>query len=64
MSSILTMWWRVLSARLMQTAAAEVVGPGTGVQGEALEAKRALVEKALDRTLGTDEPLAVLRRLG
>ncbi|HAC81212.1 MAG TPA: nicotinate-nucleotide--dimethylbenzimidazole phosphoribosyltransferase [Deltaproteobacteria bacterium] len=53
-----------ISARLMQTTAAEVVGPGTGVQGEALEAKRALVEKALDRTPGTDEPLAVLRRLG
>ena len=53
-----------VSARLMHLAAAEVVGPGTGVEGEALNAKRALVQRALDRTAGTEQPLAVLRRLG
>ena len=53
-----------LSARLLHTTAEAMVGPGTGVQGEALEAKRALVQRALERTEGTDEPRAVLRRLG
>ena len=41
-----------------------MVGPGTGVEGDALEAKRALVQRALDRTTDTVDPLAVLRRLG
>ena len=53
-----------VSARLMDLTAADVMGPGTGVEGEALNAKRALVQRALDRTAGTVEPLAVLRRLG
>ncbi len=53
-----------LSARLMNKNAADMVGPGTGVEGEVLEAKRALVQRALDRTAGTEEPLEVLRRLG
>ncbi len=53
-----------VSARLMGMTAADIVGPGTGVEGEALQAKCALVQRALDRTLGTDEPLAVLQRLG
>ena len=53
-----------VSARLLSLGAAEMVGPGTGVAGDALTAKRALVQEALDRTAGTTEPLAVLRRLG
>ena len=53
-----------VSARLMNMTAADVVGPGTGVEGDALDAKRALVQRALDRTADTDEPLAVLQRLG
>ncbi len=53
-----------VSARLMGMTAADMVGPGTGVEGDALEAKRALVQKALDRTSDTVEPLSVLRRLG
>ncbi len=53
-----------LSARLMNKSAAELVGPGTGVEGDVLKAKRALVQRALDRTAGTTEPLEVLRKLG
>lgn len=53
-----------VSARLLNTTAAAMVGPGTGVSGDALEAKRALVQRALERTADTNEPLAVLRRLG
>ena len=53
-----------VSARLMNRTATDMVGPGTGVEGDALEAKRALVQRALERTVGTDEPLAVLQQLG
>ena len=53
-----------MSARLMNLTAADMVGPGTGVTGDALEAKCRLVQRALDRTEGTDAPLGVLQRLG
>jgi len=53
-----------VSARLMDMTAADMVGPGTGVEGAALEAKRVLVQRALDRAVGTEAPLDVLRRLG
>jgi len=53
-----------VSARLMGMTAADMVGPGTGVSGEALQAKRDLVQHALDRTADTTAPLDVLRRLG
>ena len=46
--------------------AADWVGPGTGVVGAGLEAKRAAVEAAVARIRadGTDDPLEVLRRVG
>jgi len=53
-----------LGARLLHCSADEMVGPGTGVAGEALAAKCDLVAKALSRTEGSTEPLDVLRRLG
>ena len=53
-----------VSARLMQRKALDMVGPGTGVEGDALEAKRVMVQRALDRTDGTHAPLEVLQRLG
>jgi len=53
-----------IAARLLQRSVDEMVGPGTGVEGEALLAKRELVSQALIRTQGTIEPQAVLRRLG
>ena len=53
-----------IAARLLDRNADEMVGPGTGVEGEALLAKRELVSQALIRTEGTNEPLEVLRRLG
>ena len=53
-----------VSAQLMGLAADDMVGPGTGVEGDVLEAKRTLVQRALDRTQGTETPLEVLRQLG
>ena len=53
-----------VSARLMGMSADDMVGPGTGVAGDALQAKRELVQRALDRTADTVVPLEVLRRLG
>ncbi len=38
-----------LSAALLDAPAADLVGPGTGVEGEALERKRRVVERALAR---------------
>lgn len=53
-----------VSARLLGLDAEAMVGPGTGVSGEALTAKRVKVQQALDRTKGVDDPLEVLRCLG
>ena len=53
-----------VAARLLNCSADEMVGPGTGVSGNALAAKRELVDEALARTTGSVEPLEVLRRLG
>ncbi|NQV07171.1 nicotinate-nucleotide--dimethylbenzimidazole phosphoribosyltransferase [bacterium] len=41
----------------------EWVGPGTGVQGPALESKRAIVAEAVDR-VGDVDPMEALRQLG
>ena len=53
-----------IGARLLGVDAAAMVGPGTGVTGDALEAKRAKVQQALDRTKQVTEPIAVLGALG
>jgi nicotinate-nucleotide--dimethylbenzimidazole phosphoribosyltransferase len=53
-----------ISARLLGHKAQQMVGPGTGVVGDALVAKREIVQKALDRTSSTTNPMDVLRRLG
>ncbi|MCH2103951.1 MAG: nicotinate-nucleotide--dimethylbenzimidazole phosphoribosyltransferase [Planctomycetes bacterium] len=55
-----------LSAALLGRPAIDLVGPGTGVEGEALENKRRVVQDALDR-VGPLDPAAgleALRRLG
>ena len=53
-----------IAARLLGLSAQEMVGPGTGVSGEALSNKVHLVGQALERTHGIDDPLEVLRCLG
>ena len=53
-----------LAARLLDLDATTVVGPGTGVSGEALSAKVTIVERALERCAGLTQPLEVLRALG
>ena len=45
-------------------SAEEWVGPGTGVQGEALKNKAAVVAKAVARIGGEKDPFEILRRLG
>lgn len=44
--------------------ASELVGPGTGVEGEALERKRTIVRGAVDRLPSDPEPLEVLAEVG
>ncbi|GAA0623059.1 nicotinate-nucleotide--dimethylbenzimidazole phosphoribosyltransferase [Halomonas beimenensis] len=52
-------------AALTGAPVAELVGPGTGVAGEALAHKRAVIEAALiERAPDTADPLDVLARLG
>jgi len=53
-----------IAARLLGLEAKLMVGPGTGLDGEALRAKCALVERALKRTAGREDALDVLRCLG
>jgi len=53
-----------IAARLLGLDATAMVGPGTGVTGAALEAKRVKVQQALDRTEGVTDPMAVLGALG
>ncbi len=53
-----------IAARLLQCSADEMVGPGTGVSGEALQAKCEIVASALARTEGNSDPFEVMRRLG
>ena len=50
-----------LAARLLDCPAEDMVGPGTGVMGEALKSKTELVAQALQRTEGTRDPLEVLK---
>ncbi len=40
------------------------VGPGTGVAGEALAHKKAIVTRVVDRISGETDPLHILRRIG
>ena len=44
--------------------AADWVGPGTGVQGEALARKTAVVERVVARLHGEKDPFEILRRIG
>jgi len=54
-----------LTAALLGAPAREVVGPGTGVAGEALERKRSVVERALARWgRRREDPVDLLRELG
>lgn len=54
-----------LSAALLGFPAPELVGPGTGVEGPALERKREVVEGALRRIgPGPRPPMEVLRQVG
>ncbi len=54
-----------LSAGLFGGEAADWIGPGTGVDGDGLQRKRAAVEAALKTHAGhLDDPLEALRRLG
>ena len=52
-----------IAARLLGISASEMVGPGTGVSGEALQAKTAIVQAALERS-DCQTPMEVLRCLG
>ena len=49
---------------MLGLSADEIVGPGTGVSGEALVNKTRLVAEALKRTQDVEAPLEVLRCLG
>ena len=53
-----------VAAHLLHLPASEMVGPGTGVSGDALQAKLHLVERALTRVGSGSSPLDVLRQLG
>ena len=53
-----------IGARILRVEAQSMVGPGTGVSGEALVAKIAVVQSALKRTEGIDSPMDILRCLG
>ena len=53
-----------ISARLLGLSAKDTVGPGTGLTGNALNDKRAKVQKTLDRTNGINSAMEVLRCLG
>ncbi len=54
----------VLTAALTGRPVQEVIGPGTGVTGRALDRKRELVERALHRIEGVRDPLELLREVG
>src|ERR1051325_3565552 len=53
-----------LTAALTGRAAAEVVGPGTGLAGDRLAHKRAIVECAVGRIAAEDDPFEILRQVG
>ena len=54
----------ILLAALFGGGADEWVGPGTGVEGEAMDRKRAAFAQALTRVDGVTDPLEILRRVG
>jgi len=51
-------------ARATGRPAAELVGRGAGLPDERLDHKRSLVQAALDRAAGLDDPVAVLAEIG
>ena len=53
-----------MAARLLGANAEALVGPGTGVSGDALNAKVGIVERALERCEHVTRPMEVLRALG
>jgi len=53
-----------IAARLLGQDATTLVGPGTGVSGDALSAKVRIVERALERCAHVTKPMEVLRSLG
>lgn len=53
-----------IAARLLDVDGDVMVGPGTGVSGEALQRKRQVVQRALARCTDAVEPIEALRRLG
>lgn len=53
-----------LIAATLGVSAADVVGRGTGVDDEGLARKTAVLETALERTRGIDDPVALLAALG
>lgn len=53
-----------LTAALLKMPAAELVGPGTGVSGDALSAKARAVEEAVQRVGDESDPFALLAELG
>ncbi len=54
-----------LACALLERPAAELVGPGTGLDASGVERKRRIVEQALDlHRPDSGQPLEVLRRLG
>ncbi len=53
-----------LFAALFGGTGTDWAGPGTGVTGDALSHKAAVIDDALARVSGTTDPLALLQRLG
>lgn len=53
-----------LTAALTGAPLRDVVGPGTGLRGDALAYKRRVVAQALERVGAVDDPLDLLRQLG
>lgn len=53
-----------LTAALTGHAAAKVVGPGSGIGGERLTQKRAIVERAVRRAAASDDPFEILQQVG
>ena len=53
-----------LTAALCRAEPDAVVGPGTGIGQDALERKRAIVCRALERITDVDDPIEVVRHVG
>jgi nicotinate-nucleotide--dimethylbenzimidazole phosphoribosyltransferase len=53
-----------VAAALLGRPAADLAGPGTGLDSDGVAAKAAVIDDALRRIAGTAEPLEILRRVG